>query len=105
MKYVAVSGIADKDGVLIPMGETFDDSRLTKEVKQRFLKLKAIQKPEEVEAETELAEENSDEMTQESLMKKPIEELTDIANGLNLQVPEKPTKAGLTKLILGEDDK
>lgn len=104
MKYVAVSGIADKENVLIPMGETFDDSRLSKEVKERFLKLGAIKKPEQVEIEAEEETRNTQPMTQESLMKKSVEDLIDIAKGLNLQVPEKPTKAGLTKLILGEDN-
>lgn len=103
MKYVAVSGIADKEGVLIPMGETFDDARLDKEVKARFLKLGAIKKPEQVEAEIEAETNNTEEVTRESLMKKDPEELIDIARGLNLKVPEKPTKTQLTKLILGED--
>ena len=70
MKYIAVSGIADKDNVLISMGETFDDSRLEKAIKARFLRLGAIKKPEQVEAEIEEAGENTDEMTQEILMKK-----------------------------------
>lgn len=104
MKLVAVSGIADKDNVLIPMGETFDDSRLTKEVRTRFLKLKAIKKPDEFEADIEEIEEVNQPHTQKSLMEKSIEELTDIAKGLQMPVPEKPSKANLTKLILGETE-
>lgn len=100
MKYTAVSGIADKDGDLIPMGETFDDSRLTKEAKTRLLGLGAIAKPEKVEAEEEIEETGAH--TQKSLMEKEIEELVDIAKGLEIEIPEKPTKAGMTKLILGK---
>lgn len=104
MKYVAVSGIADKENVLIPMGEEFDDARLDKEAKARFLRLGAIKKPEQREAEIEAETKDTEEVTQESLMKKSVEDLTDIARGLNLKVPEKPTKAALTRLILGEDE-
>jgi hypothetical protein len=53
VKFVAVSGIADKDGNLIPMGEEFEDSRLTKETKAKFIKLGAIRKPEEIGADDE----------------------------------------------------
>ncbi len=104
MKLVALSGIADKENVLIPMNETFDDSRLTKESLARYKKLKAVAKPEEVEADQEEAANANAPRTQKELAKKSVEELVDIANGLGLQVPEKPTVKSLTALILAEDE-
>lgn len=100
MKYVAVSGIADKDNNLIAAGEEFDDSVLTKEVKTRFLKLKAIRKPEAVETEEE---NDSDALTLENLKKMSVKTLQDLAKARNLEFDPKATRDDLAQLVADND--
>jgi hypothetical protein len=100
VKYVAVSGIADKDNNLIAAGTEFDDSVLTKEVKARFLKLKAIRKPETDETEDEG---ESGALTLENLKKMSVKDLQDLAKARNLEFDSKTTRDQLAQLVADND--